>query len=150
MKFSKTFEWFERNMEKIARKYGNSANRHLGTSTRRSPNQNKQEAQAGMNSYNSEPNQTRLPTPKTSTVDPQLAEIAKIIAELAAKPAAIRQDDVKQQALHGAKEAEILAETAAKKPDIRSKMSVLRAQRALMEKQTATLVAAKTAKQAAK
>ena len=71
MEFLNLHETFERNMEEIARKYDNGANRNLLTSTRRPPIRNVQVIQAGMDSYSSSTNQTRFPTPKTSKVDPQ-------------------------------------------------------------------------------
>ena len=81
-------------MEEIKRKYCNGANRNLRTSTRRPPIQNGQEIQAGMDSYSSSPNQTRLPTLKTNLAKrPSVASrIAKIRADKERKAAVIHQD----------------------------------------------------------
>ena len=62
---------------------------------------------------------------KTSNADPQLAEIANMISELADKPASIPQDDTK--------ETDFLAKLAMASRDTRNEISNLRAQTALIQ-----------------
>ena len=122
-------------MEKLKREFENSVNCHTGNSTRRPPNQNKQEAQAGTDSYNSKPNQTRLPTPKTSKADHQLAEFAKIMAEFAPKPTANRRDDDEKKALHEEKAENILAPLRAEMRKVLDERDAMKVVLALEEKQ---------------
>ena len=93
MESSISHESFERNMEEIVRKYGNSANCNLRTSTRQPPIHNEHKAQASTDSHSSSPNQTRLLTPKTNlaTCPSVASRIVKVRAEKELKAAAIRQ-----------------------------------------------------------
>ena len=125
MIFLNSHEKFERNTEEIKRSYGNDANRNIRNSTRRTQVQKEQEIQAGMYNFSGSPNKTRLPIPKTRIADPQLAEIANMISELADKPASIPQDDTK--------ETDFLAKLAMASRDTRNEISNLRAQTALIQ-----------------
>ena len=93
MESSISHESFERNLEEIGPKYGNSANPNLHTSMRWPPIHNEQEAQAGTDSHICSPNQTRLLTPKTNlaTCPSVASRIVKVRAEKELKAAAIRQ-----------------------------------------------------------
>ena len=123
-------------MEKLKTEFENSVNCHTGNSTRRPPNQNKQEAQAGTDSYSSKPNQTRLPTPKTNKENCPLVacRISKIKAENERKAAAIHRNYAKKKPLHCVKEAKILAPLKAEMRGVLKERDAMKAEVALAAK----------------
>ena len=130
-------------MEKLKREFENSVNCHTGNSTRRPPNQNKQEAQAGTDSYSSKPNQTRLPTPKTKKANcPSVScRIANIKAENEHKAVATRRDYSEKKALHDVKEATILAPLKAEMREFMKDRDAMKAKVAMAEKQLEKAIA---------
>ena len=141
------FEKFKYDLEKLTRNFEDSVNRHTSTSMRQPPNPNELEVRkADTVSYISNPNATRLLTPKTSKVDQQAAETAKIFNDFAAMAAAILRNDAEQKALYDAMRAEILSEAAGTNREFGSEMDALRVELALAE---LTLAEKQAAKQAA-